>query len=174
MNINMEYPVSVQGADGTTVWYGCGYVHDSFVAQETNGVAFSAGLAAGWDLTYLRVQPWDRPTASGPLRQVVGVRLSNTTGNFDCFAGVAIAPAAANSQVKLACNGSVVPVRLTAAGTIQDNVVGSTTDGRCTGGTLLATAPNGTLGKLVMIAGATGPPTDSGSASYGIVAINIS
>lgn len=174
MNLNLEYPFYVQGADGTSVWMGCGYVHDSFVAQETNGAAIAVGQACGWDLTYLRVQTPDRAVSSGPLKQVLGVRLAITTGNFDCFAGVAIAPAAANGQVKLATNGSVVPVKITAAGTVQQNLIGSTTAGSVTAQDGLAAGPNGTLGKLVMIGGTAGPPTDSGSSSYGICAVNIS
>lgn len=172
MFTNLEYPIKVQGADGTTLWKGCGYVQNA--EEFSNGeasTAFAVGEAAAWDLTNLRIQT---PAATAAIKQAAPVKRAITTGNQDCFVGVAISPGGVGEKVVVATDGSVVPVKITATGTQQQNLIGSTTAGSVTPQDNLATGPNGTLGKLLVIGGTTGAPTDSGSSSYGIVAINIS
>lgn len=173
--LNLEYPISIVAADGTTQWQGFGYVH-STIEHAVNGeasAAIAAGQAVAWDTGgSMRVHTPDRTLASGPLKQVMKVKLSTSTGDIDQFAGVALRPAIVGERVLIAAAGSVVPVKTTAAGTVRQNCIRSATAGSITPQDALDTAPRGNLGKVVKIAGSTGGDTDSGSASYLICAVN--
>lgn len=173
--VNLEYPITIKGADGADMWLGCGFVQQA-IEGVVNGEA-SAAVAAGQALVYdtggaIMIQTPDRAVASGPLKQVVKAKLATSTGDMDQFIGVALRPAPAGAQVLIAGAGSVVPVKTTAAGTIRQNCIRSATAGSITPQDALDTAPRGVLGKVVKIAGATGGTTDSGSASYLICAVD--
>lgn len=174
MNQNIEYPFFVTGADGNIVWNGIGYMHDAVVVVNRDAAAFAAGQAIVHDTvggkTY--AQPWDRTQAAGAIRQEVAALLCDSDTSADQFIGVAIKSAAVATQCVVAGDGSVMPVKATAAGTVRQNCVASATAGSITAQDALPTAPAGVLGKVVKIAGATGGTTDSGSASYLVCAVN--
>lgn len=174
--LNLEYPISIVAADGTTQWQGFGYVHAT-IEHAVNGetsASIAAGQAVAWDTGgSMRVHTPDRTLANGPLKQVMKVKLATSTGDLDQFAGVALRPAVVGERVLIATTGSVVPVKTTAAGTVRQNCIRSATAGSITPQDNLDTAPRGALGKVVKIAGKTGGDTDSGSESYLICAVHI-
>jgi len=178
-NIQLEYPINVTGGDGTLLWTGVGVVGTILRGVNSDTAnAVAAGQALAWDASGLRIQPWDRTLASGPLQQVPAVKLATTTGNLDTFAGVALTPAVVApatgtkwAQVFIAGAGSVVPVKSTAAGTVRWNCAPSATAGSITPTSAVPGAPGSHLGRVVKIAGAVGGTTDSGSANYVICAV---
>ena len=177
--IQLEYPILITGGDGSTLWFGCGSNINLQRGVSTEATATVApGQALAWDASGLRVQPWDRSASSGPLQQIIAVKLATTTGNLDSFAGVALTTAPANvavpttgTMVTFAGPGSVVPVKSTAAGTVRFNCAPSATAGSITPTSAVPTAPGSHLGRVVKIGGTTGGTTDSGSASYVICAV---
>jgi hypothetical protein len=171
--LNLEYPVSIVGADGTAVWTGCGFVKDQTIVLNSDAAAITPGDAVGWDQANTIIQAWSQASTVAPRKQVLKGLRAITTGNKDMFIGVAIKPAAVGAFVAVATDGSVVAVKATADGTEQQNCIGSTTAGQVTAQDALATAPNGTLGKVIKIRGATGGTTDSGSTTQLICAIGI-
>ena len=171
--LGLQYPLLITGGDGSTLWAGIGIVSDVCRVTNTDTVAISPGQAVMWDQSATIVQAPDQAASVAPVKQVAAGKLAITTATA-IFAGVALTKAAVGEIVVLAAGGSVVPVKSTATGTATYNCIASTTAGSVLPQLALATAPGSTLGHVVKIAGTTGGTTDSGSASYVVVAVNIS
>lgn len=161
--LKKQFGTKIRKADGTIVWEGYGFIMNPFEAKANNNLTL--GAAVFWNTVVSQ-----SPSAAGttaPLDQVYGVgQVSGVTNAMFC--GVALETVSSGGFATIAGVGSVLNVNSLASASLTNNavkawVIGSGTAGKVNSTNAKPTTIDGTLGRVVKIAGVVGGSTDSGA-----------
>lgn len=186
-NIQAEYerPYAILAPDGTLLWQGAavpGVVYR--IRNNEASAAIGVGEAVRQDTGVtinMNIPRWDfvatdaAAISSDIAFTVLGGLRVSAVANINWW-GVALEPIAAGKSGLVGGPGTICCVKSVASGSITSNTRGGQVIGTATAGAVNAlaavaagsvttAADNQTLGRVLLIAGTTGPGTDTGSAT---------